>query len=143
MPAFLAMLGLFELERWGEQKKRRKELLHCLIEKFGHSSCSTYLPAVYNDSARDVVPLRFVFSYAGSDQLLQKLNKYIDVNWIWFRQPVTCAIEGLESLQYFGNSCPVSEEICSSIVNLPCNVVEGWEPWLLTGFDKALTQCSK
>lgn len=143
MPAFLAMLGLFELERWGVQKTRRKELLSGFMGKFKQSSYSTHLPAVYNDPTRDIVPLRFVFSCAGSGALLQRLCKYIDVNWIWFRQPVTCAVEGLESLRYVSNSCPISEEICSGIVNLPCNVVEGWERKLLAGVDEVLAPGQK
>lgn len=143
MPAFLAKLGIIELERWNEHKARRKKLLTCFIEKLRQSSYSAHLPAVYNDRTRDIVPLRFVFYCAGSDVLLRKLSKHIDVNWIWFRQPVTCAVEGMESLQYVSNSCPVAEEICSGIVNFPCNVVEGWERELLVGIDDALAQNSK
>lgn len=138
MPAFLAMLGLFELERWVRQKARRKEMLSSFIEKFRQSSYCAHLPAVYNDPSRDIVPLRFVFYYADSGALLQRLRKCIDVSWIWFRQPVTCAVEGMASLQYVSNSCPISEEICSGIINLPCNVVEGWERELLAGVDEVL-----
>lgn len=140
MPAFLAMLGIFELDRWSEQKARRKELLLHIIEKFRQSSYSAYLPAIYNDTTRDIVPLRFVFSCAGSGVILQRLWKYIDVSWIWFRQPITCAVEGLESLQYVSGSCPVSEEICSGIINFPCSVIEGSELELLQGIDHVLNR---
>lgn len=143
MPAFLALLGLFELERWSAQKARRKQLLSCFIEKFKRSSYRVHLPAVYNDQTRDIVPLRFIFSCADSGVLLQKLSKYVDVNWIWFRQPVTCAVEGMGSLQYVSNSCPISEEVCSGIINLPCNVVEGWERELLADIDDILGPNSK
>lgn len=140
MPAFLALLGIFELERWNERKANRKNLLSCLISKFEQSSYSAYLPSVYSDPERDIVPLRFVFSCAGSGVLLQRLNKYVDVDWIWFRQPVICAFDGLESLQYRGNSCLISEEICSGIVNLPCDIAKGWERKLLAGVEEALIQ---
>lgn len=140
MPPFLAMLGLFELERWNTQKNRRKKLLSCFIEKFRQSNYSAHLPAVYNDPTRDIVPLRFVFYFAGSGELLQRLRQYIDVDWIWFRQPVTCAVDGLESMGYVNNSCLISEEICSGIINLPCNIAEEWERDLLAGVDRVLAQ---
>ena len=140
MPAFLALLGIFELERWGEQKARRKELLSRIMEKFRQSSYSAYLPAVYNDPERDIIPLRFVFYCASSGVLLRKLSRCIDVNWIWFRQPVTCAVEGMERLQYVSNSCPISEEICSEIINFPCNVVEDTEQELLFGIEHVLNR---
>lgn len=140
MPAFLALLGIFELERWGEQKARRKELLFRIMEKFRQSSYSAYLPAVYNDPERDIIPLRFVFYCASSGVLLRKLSRCIDVNWIWFRQPVTCAVEGMESLQYVNNSCLISEEICSEIINFPCNVVEDAEQELLFGIEHVLNR---
>ena len=138
MPAFLAMLGIIELERWNEQKARRKELLSNIIGKFRQSNYSVYLPVVYNDPSRDIVPLRFVFSCAGSGVLLQKLSKHVDVNWIWFRQPVAGAVEGLKSLHYFNGSCPSSEEVCMTIVNLPCNITESSEYQLLRGIDETL-----
>lgn len=143
MPAFLALLGIFELERWSEQKTRRKELLFRILEKFRRSGYSAYLPAVYNDPTRDIVPLRFVSSCAGTGALLRKFGKHIDVDWIWFRQPVAGAVEGLRSLQYFSGSCPVSEEICSMIVNLPCNITEGSEYQLLHGIDQILIDYSE
>lgn len=138
MPAFLAMLGIFELERWSEQKVRRKKLLSCFNDKLRKSCYNKNLLVIYNDPGRDIVPLRLVFSCPDSGELLRRLSKYIDVSWIWFRQPVACAVEGLESLQYVSDSCPVSEEICSGIVNLPCNVIEGSEHELLRGIEQIL-----
>jgi perosamine synthetase len=136
MPAFLAMLGTLELERWSEQKVCRKELLQRMVEKFRQSSYSAWLSAVYNDPTRDIVPLRFVFTCADTEALLQGLSKFIDVNWIWFRQPVAGAVEGLNSLHYLSDSCPVSEVVCSTIINLPCNIVAGSDYQLLHGFDE-------
>ena len=133
MPAFLGLLGIHELDRWEMQKRRRKLLLLRMIEKFRESSYSVHLSEVYSDPTRDIVPLRFVFSCAGTETSLKRLGQYIDVSWIWFRQPVICAIEGMESLNYVANSCPIAEEICSGIVNFPCNVSDGAELDLLCG----------
>ncbi len=137
MPAFLAQLGMFELDRWEQQKQRRKQLLASMLEKLSLSNYSEFLPAVYSDQTRDIVPLRFVFSSSKSAEILVKLAKHIDVSWIWFRQPITCAVEGMESLLYVSHSCPVSEKIGSEIVNLPCNVIEGAEDVLLQVVDQA------
>jgi len=138
MPAFLALLGGIELKRWDAQKNRRKKLLADMLDIFRQSRYSAHIPAVYDDPSREIVPLRFVFSWLGAGDLLRRIGKYVDVNWIWFRQPVTCAVEGMESLQYSNNSCPISEEVCSGIVNLPCNVTEGWETKLLLDLKKIL-----
>jgi perosamine synthetase len=134
MPALLAQVGIYELKRWREERLRRKELLSQYIKILMMSPYSSWIPVVYNDPARSIVPLRFVFLCPHANKFLLSLRKYVDVNWIWFRQPVICAIEGLESLGYNVSSCPVSEEITSKIVNLPCNVVQEWESKLLDGF---------
>lgn len=138
MPAFLTLLGLFELARWDDEKARRKKLLFNLINVFKQSRFGAYLPGIYFDATRDIVPLRFVFCLPASDELLLKLTKYIDVNWLWFRQPVAGAAEGLSSLQYESGSCNVSEEVCSTIINLPCNVTEGSEHLLLRETEESL-----
>ena len=138
MPAFLALLGIFELERWNMEKARRKSLLSILVAKLQQSALSASLPAVYSDSTRDIVPLRFVFTSTDSRPLIQQLGQYIDVNWIWFRKPITCAIEGMKSLNYISGSCSVSEEIGREIVNFPCNITERTELDLHYGIDQAL-----
>jgi hypothetical protein len=138
MPAFLAQLGIYEVERWEQQKLFRKRLLARMIENFSRGQYGQYLPAVYSDKTRDIVPLRLVFSSPRSGEIIQKLAKCIDVSWIWFRQPITCAVEGLESLLYVNQSCPTSEEICAAIVNIPCNVIEGFEDHFLRVVDQAL-----
>ena len=134
MPAFLAMLGIIELDRWDEQKKQRRQMLTRFIDELKKSKLSGYVPGIYDDRSRIIVPLRFVFSYVGSEGLLRKLVKYIDINWIWFRQPIACAVDGMQGLHYGSHSCPVSEEICLGIVNLPCNVVAGSEDMLVNDF---------
>ena len=111
-------------------------MLLSIIEKFNKSSYSTQLPPIYNDKTRNIVPLRFVFCCTDSVVLLQRLSNYIDVNWVWFRQPVAGAVDGLLSLHYLSDACPVSDLVCAAIVNLPCNIVDGSDLQFLHGFDK-------
>lgn len=131
MPAFLALLGTFELNRWAEQKIHRKKLLSNIIGIIKKSEYNSYLPAIYNDPTRKIMPLRFVFSGALPHEFLNRVSQYIDVNWIWFRQPIVGATDGIENIGYVSGSCLVSEEICSAIFNLPCNVPDGYEQLLL------------
>lgn len=138
MPAFLAGLGLIELSRWNQEKAHRQKILSDILIIMKQSAFSDCVPQVYSDNSRNIVPLRFAFSCPNSKNLLQRLNRLIDINWIWFRQPVTCATEGMDSLQYISASCPISEKIGSEIFNFPCNPIEGSEAELLRGFKKCV-----
>ena len=137
MPAFLALLGTFELNRWDKQESFRKKLLASLVGIIKKSEYFSYLPEVYSDTTRDIVPLRFVLSGDESHEISQKIRKYIDVNWIWFRQPIVGATDGLENIGYVSGSCEVSENICSTIINFPCNINEGYEQLLLNCIDNS------
>lgn len=137
MPAFLALLGTFELDRWNQQKSLRKNLLARMVELIKKSEYCSCIPEIYSDSTRDIVPLRFVLLGSASHNIWQKIRQYIDVGWIWYRQPIVGATEGLENVGYVSGSCLVSEEICSTIINLPCNVTEGFEQLLLNCIDNS------
>lgn len=139
MPAFLAQLGIYELERWDEQRARRKKLCSQFIDKMKSNNMDGAIPSVYNDQERDIVPHRFVFTSTDADEILHKLSLFVDINWIWFRQPIIMAEEGLESLQYAGKSCPVSEKAAEEIINIPSNVVEGAEHELLQKLERLFT----
>ncbi len=137
MPAFLALLGTFELNRWDKKESFRKKLLASIIGIIKKNEYCSYLPEVYSDTTRDIVPLRFVLSGDESHEISQKIKKYIDVNWVWFRQPIVGATDGLENIGYVSGSCEVSEKICSTIINFPCNINEGYEQLLLNCIDNS------
>ena len=141
MPAFLARLGIYEIERWSEEKANRKKMLTYYLESLEQSVYKTSIPAVYKDSQRAITPLRFVFTPRDPEgRLLQRLSRHFDIDWMWFRLPVICAVDGLESLDYYYGSCPASEKICSDIINLPCNVFRGWENEVLKAVHCAMQQ---
>jgi dTDP-4-amino-4,6-dideoxygalactose transaminase len=141
MPAFLARLGFYELERWSEEKANRKKMLASYLESLEKSVYRTSIPDVYKDPQRIITPLRFVFTPLDPEgRLLRRLSRHFDITWMWFRQPVICAVDGLESLDYYYGSCPASENICSNIINLPCNVFPGWEKKVLDAVHSALQQ---
>lgn len=131
IPPFLALVGSFELRRWRQESARRRQMLARLIATLRAEGVEGCIPKAYSDPHRAITPLRFAFVWPDADRIIAELDRYIDVNWIWFRQPIVCAIEGMESLLYRPGSCRVSERICKSIINLPCNVATGWEEELL------------
>jgi dTDP-4-amino-4,6-dideoxygalactose transaminase len=135
IPPFLAKLGLFELERWEKEKKRRRRILQQFLKIAGNSKMREWIPAIYADTSLDIVPLRFVYRHPRPEQHLKKMSKYIDIGGTWFRSPVICCPKGLQNIGYFLGSCDFSEKVCLDIVNWPCVVPEEWEEKLLSIFD--------
>ena len=132
MPAFLAQLGIYELERWSAEKQRRQAMLNQYISRAGGSQLSSFLPACYSDTRLDIVPLRFAFLHPDAARLHTVMDRHISVIERLYPTVLTCG--KLERLGYVPGSCPVSEEIASRILNWPCIVPPGWEKRLLDIF---------
>ncbi|HXX55681.1 MAG TPA: DegT/DnrJ/EryC1/StrS family aminotransferase [Methanoregula sp.] len=132
MPAFLARLGLFELERWKTEKERRKALLKEYIARAGESQLSSFLPACYSDTRLDIVPLRFAFLHPDAGRLHPLMDRHISVIERLYPTVLTC--RSLDRLGYVPGCCPVSEKIAAQILNWPCIVPPGWEKTLLDLF---------
>jgi len=127
MPPFLAQLGLFELDRWPEEKQRRKNLLKQYLSTMAQSKFNGLLPGAYYNPDMEIVPLRFVFRHPDSGKLMKRMARFVDVNWTWFREPVVCCPDGPESLGYSFGSCQVAEKACRGIINWPCALPENWD----------------
>ncbi|QWD34019.1 hypothetical protein G6676_01740 [Polynucleobacter paneuropaeus] len=126
LPSFLALLGIYEIEKWSAQRSLRVLILKKILNLFLETGYGSSVPEVYFDLNREIVPLRFIFSGSRKTLSFEALNKVVDTRWIWFKQPVIGAKNGLESLGYITGSCLVSEDICRQIVNLPCNFDESY-----------------
>ena len=126
MPPFLAKLGLYELERWPEEKLKRKRALTLLLDALERSPTRVRVPAAYKDAARNITPLRLVFTSPDRNGFLSKLGNIIDASGIWFQQPVIGATRELQTLGYSVGSCPEAERICAEILNLPCALDAEW-----------------
>jgi dTDP-4-amino-4,6-dideoxygalactose transaminase len=127
LPAFLALLGLFELDRWPLTKKYKKDSLQYIKNLFVEVNFSDKLPKIYLDESRDISPLRIVFLSKSQKFLLKRFSRFIDVNWVWFRKPIIGATVDLDRLNYRSGSAPIAEEICTQIINLPCSVDSQFE----------------
>lgn len=134
IPPFLAQLGLFEIDRWAKEKKRRKDLLKQYLCFAEQSDIKGHLPEAYSNSSLDIVPLRFVFQHPDSERLLKKMSRYIDTKWTWFREPIICCPDGPESLGYSLGSCRIAEKACQDIINWPCDVPENWDSKIIEIF---------
>ena len=119
LPGFLAQLGLFELERWDDNKKERQELLKIFIKMSTSLGLSDYLPPPYFEQDIEIIPLRFVYTHPDAENIRKKISKSIDISWFWFDQPII-ACNDPRDLGYIAGSCPVSEQTGKEIINWPC-----------------------
>jgi len=141
MPPFLAQLGLYELDRWDNEKKRRKALLNGYLRIAGQAGLSDYLPKAYSNQKSEIVPLRFVFEHPNTEIFMKKMDKYIDVGWTWFRSPIICCSDDLESLGYEPGSCKNGESAGKNIINWPCVLPENWSDKVLRIFERVTRNC--
>lgn len=138
MPQFLAQLGLFELDRWENEKNRRKKLFDMYLSNMTQLNYDKYLPSAYFNPEIDIVPLRFVFQHPDSKRIIKKMSRFIDVNGIWFREPIICCSGEPESLGYSAGSCHMAEKTGHDIINWPCVVPENWESRIIEVFQMVM-----
>lgn len=127
MPAFLAQLGLFEIDRWASEKRKRKALLHDYLNCSEIAQDKIQIPNAYYEKEKEIVPLRFIFRSPKASALRKKFADYIDVKGTWFLDPVVCCLNGPQVMGYNNDSCVNSERVCSDILNMPCVLPEGWD----------------
>lgn len=138
LPAFLAAIGLIEIERWNWVAGERTSLLACLLDAVRHSQTESRLPNAYRNPALQIVPLRFVWTEPAGADVRKAIQHFVHVPWTWFMQPIIATIEPLESFGYRAGSCPVSERVGPSMVNIPCNISRKDTTKLVALFNQAL-----
>jgi len=124
LPAFLAAIGLIEIERWATVAVERSILLGSLIDSLRESQRDPYLPKAYKNKALQIVPSRFAWSETEGSNTRNLIKHFVHVSWTWFMQPIIATSEPLESFGYRTGFCPVSERIGPGMVNIPCNVIQ-------------------
>jgi dTDP-4-amino-4,6-dideoxygalactose transaminase len=138
-PAFLAALGLIEVERWPMVAVERQLLLAHFFDVVNGSPIADHLPDAYKNNQEQIVPLRFVWSDPDAYEIRQSLCHFINVSWTFFMQPIIGSIEPLAAFRYKEGCCPVSEGICPLMVNIPCNIPYQETPRLLTLIERYIT----
>ena len=138
LPAFLAEVGLYEIQRWPQIVNDRKEALSELIKLAQNSRIRKYLPKVYFDPQLNIVPLRFAWSQPNGESMRKKLSRFVHVSSTWFMQPIIATHDPLERFGYIRGACPLSERSGEGMVNLPCNLSRADSKHLVELFHKAL-----
>ena len=122
LPAFLAAIGLIEVERWPAVSNERSMLLRRLVDVHGESRSGAYLPSAYKNQALQIIPLRLAWFEPDGGNTRRALENFIHVPWTWFMTPIIATNESLENFGYYAGTCPISEGIGPTMVNLPCNI---------------------
>ena len=122
MPEFISCLGRIELERWRFVKKERQKILKKYIDFLDSFDCNVAVKGTYCDLNRSIVPLRFVWRCNNGIQVRREMEKFLQIERIWFTKPIVDTTEPLEYFQYVKGSCPVSESLEDSIINLPTSI---------------------
>jgi len=134
LPAFLAQLSLYELERWESEKKKRQELLTAFLDLSALVGLTKFLPPPYFDSNLEIVPLRFVYTHPDADVIRRRMSKFIDISGFWFDKPIVACSDSCK-LGYIYGSCPVSENVGKEIINWPCVFSKSDNEQLLKNFE--------
>jgi len=138
LPLFLTQLGIFELDRWKDESKKRKQLLSQFLSLSEIVGINNFLPKAYYDKNREIIPLRFVFTHPKGEKVKIKMSRNIDVRQFWFDKPIVACKEPSE-LGYIYGSCQNSEKTSRKIINWPCVFNKSSNRRLLEYFKKVFT----
>ena len=128
-PSFLALLGINQIKNWKNEIAQRKKFLDHFLNIIPFDKKENF--AIYYDKNRDIVPLRVAWAPKNGRNIRVELSKFLDIRWTWFLNPIVDTSEPIQNFMYVKNSCPISEEICEKIVNIPCNLRPEWSKILL------------
>lgn len=115
-PLFLSYLGLLELERYKASIELRRLLMNNLLKALSQKHV---IPSSYINDDNYIIPLRFVFC-SESIGFYNKISKFIDNDWFWFKKPIEASTEDLVLYGYKPGSCPIAERVGKTIINIPC-----------------------
>ncbi len=124
MPEFLACLGLIELSRWPKVKEERTILMKNYISIVQNYGFKSEVQTVYDRPGVEIVPLRFVWKCDNGLEIRNKLKEFLQVERTWFNKPIVDTNESLENFNYIKGSCPASEALENTIINLPTSLSE-------------------
>ena len=118
IPAFIAQIGLFELDRFGSNKKQRAQILSDYI-KATRNNKLIYLPKAYFNPHNVIIPLRLIGHFYNEKSPKSFLLNHYDIYSSWFLEPLV-ACNDPQDLGYTYGTCLKSELSCQTIINFPC-----------------------
>ena len=122
-PAFLAVLGLFEINRWPLVSKFRVSLAKNLLNLMRDRGFEVCLPSCYGDPRVEIVPLRIAWWQSDGGKVRDAMANFLDTDATWFMKPIIATKDNLSSFGYQVGSCKISEKIGPLMVNIPCNIM--------------------
>jgi len=114
-PNALAILLLNQLKRFKSIQNERKKITNFYLKKFFPNNQS---PITNN------VLIRFPLLIKNRDPILKNLAKKDIFLARWYDSPVAPKVFPLDRVGYKWGSCPVAEEVCQKIINLPINITK-------------------
>jgi len=113
-PNALAILLLNQLKRFAKIQNQRKKMVNFYLKKLNN---------VIRSTLHVTQPLiRFPLLIQNRDQILKNLAKKGIFLGRWYDSPIAPKGFPLERVGYRWGSCPVAEEVCQKIINLPTNI---------------------
>jgi len=113
-PNALVILLLNQLKRFKSIQEQRKKIVNFYLKKLNNVMRSTLQVSS---------PLiRFPLLIENRDKIIQNLAKKGIFLGRWYDNPVAPKGFPLERVGYRRGSCPVAEEVCQKIINLPTNI---------------------
>jgi len=131
LPAFLAMVGLHELDRWPEVSRNRVDFMNRILEMLSNKKSADYLPGCYKNKSINIIPLRIAWHQPDGDKIRDQMSVFLNTDWTFFMKPIIATKDPLNEFKYHKGSCPVSEEIGPQMVNIPCAIPHDSEEALL------------
>ena len=122
MPEFVSYLGRLELKRWDLMKNERQQILKKYIDLIDSFDCKSDIEDTYATENRNIVPLRFVWRCNNGVDVRNKMKDFLQIERTWFTKPIVDTTEPLENFQYIKGSCPISESLEETIINLPTSI---------------------
>lgn len=135
LPLFLAQTGSFELKRWPTTAAHRRSVFSRLLQA-ASPELKKHFPATCMNPKCDIVPLRLAYTHPAAAEIESRMRAHVDLDYVWFREPLVCATLGPSSFGYQAGECPVAERAGQKIINWPCDVPEADVPALLQLFAK-------
>lgn len=109
LPDLLCQLVLPQLQNITTEIERRKNIANIYTQKLGGNF--SRLPL-----------LRFPYLCTEKAKVVAALKKKNIIPGNWYDQPIAPRGINVEKLQYHDGMCPVAEEVCERIINLPLTV---------------------
>lgn len=121
IPAFMALIGIQEINKWPERQDERKKVLQFLCGEI-ELIFGKVLPDTYMDKSKNIIPLRLAWSCEDAASIRASLLSIMDVDSTWFLEPIIATNEPLINFGYSTGSCLISEKTGPNMINIPCNI---------------------